>query len=1811
MESDFQEPQTIDTRVVMGEEARLKTMELKTGQQFVKPSPQALPNFPEPRMQGNESRRETKKEENQVQTLQKQQDPQKEPIQPPNTLSLTFNSDLCSLPSEPSRATDDNSDDKQEASVDPTQDEVPCRVFSELACPVALSFSEPAYAVDPLRVGVPSSLDPDLYYTAPSTPIKMSSCSSHLKHHSYPGSPACPLSPGSPSDSEDLCSPLTSPSGSYITAEGGSWTSSYTSSTSPSASPNLLLIEEAQEAPACFVASLSEIGDEVGDDKGRAGSEREGERAGELCLYRPEDYVSNSQAVIPAILEEDEVLKDEEVKSSRESGRPCWVTDSMLHHRSSSSHSSDSQDNGGGSESSLCPLEEATEGRDEYPRAKQACLKLPLEACMSQDSFGQLEDHLDLRSTTITPDIEDSTLASSSVSPDSPMIPLDDFCRGAFGRLCPNSYMFSQAVCADDIPEDERMIPASLLSFPLNTSLVFRADSMEITLFPTEDENEIEEGDDRNEEKDVNAYAAGEEEADVEDDDDDEENYDFDDDVEIDNSGNHDDEEDEDSDGHAEDGTEAKVEVKVVEEKQENEEEEEEDEDEEDEEDECDSKRVEDPTEDDSSASFLHSLSDTSINEGLDESFCFQDDTDDSLDSASYNGEEDESLYSTERHAQSLEPTQEDPDLADVKQEPQHGTNVGESQSQHVCVPQNTDESDLFSASYLSQSIATHQTGHGTDSTIMDQFVSPQSGVELEHTSSELGHMSSLDMQEHTENPVENQEPSHPSEAASCQQESSSNLDLGSRLVGCQNIAKLFALCEQPPIRPFFDPATSTVAPTDDSNISHTSPSVSQDMIKLAPAMAEATTKVPDLDLKQSTDISINAPTKEQSRTIQECAEPTSDYSDEEPMEEPERDSYKLLIKPRHRQTKSHMSIGASRLALAKSFSMKVEASGEANTMFGPNNHKGSGNECHQKNRNAAAESKGAKTRSSESGFFLNKASATNDLNKGVPLLSCPKDPTSNPSNIPLSTLADIIPEVADNLALTPEHCPRDCAQENLRENTLSTDEGALGAAGSPHSPLAISPKRENSETDVSREMVPGAGAWQDHRMGLGFGLGLGSGAKLSVWGAGEALSLSLEKKYELESESLLMCDTKGQSAEMVVAPNISDDDCKIYDHVMGFVLDEEDNNSESEEHKEAADQGLEGRGTSQSNIKCWKSIGESSGQGEYGSSTSPGCNPNPSNNLDNTDAQPQESWRNSDNNNNSAFDPSDVAMYGNLNALSEEVRHQGGSVSVRESLSNIPLEEIPNPVGNQQAVDCKSQTSFQAAGTCRVSVPSTDTFMQKEVTKQIFSLSDKSKSVNKTVMPEGDAAISWLNGSFGSFTPKSKSKESGPKPCQGDKRNADANSDLKSEDPEDDAQRKDEKSAATSRLLSEPKRNETFGGQQRVVCNSGDEDVDKKAEEAKRKGEKKGKKNKREIKTAPEPNCPESFECPKGKDSTEKPAVAKRGRRGRQRKQRALQTGGHIDSSPESVDDPKKASLVAAADRSSNETPKNPQTKTGQMENRKSSPLESLKASSGPENAESASWQRGSDSNSEGALSPESRRSTTQTSPNLNAVAVNPEPFWHLGVLDYKPLRDSHVGATVDVNDGNREPDPCWPHQDAPPCPSSSTRPALPSAPPPESESDGDLPTPVQESQPVQSAGPLLCSACTTTQEVFNPSLVLNDALRQGLPVLPPSTLTLPSKQPAQEAPTPGPKAQDLARVPDSAARSQSQFFSQRQPKPDAKQSKPLKQSCIWSAQDRHRGKRRPESEIHYAVSVCSWTTCENSKNVSQSLMFHQGAIK
>ncbi|XP_040020177.2 uncharacterized protein nacad isoform X1 [Gasterosteus aculeatus] len=1759
VESDYQEPHTIDSRVVMGEEILLKATEIQK-RKIVEPGGQAIPLPAIPSFK----------------ILQKKQDHQKKLVQIPTTLPSIFHNPLfpssssSSSSSFPEAIPDDRLKDIKEESQTLSQDEVPS--LSEQACPVALSFSEPTYAVDPLRVGVPTSLDPDLYYTAPSTPIKMTNRSLHLKHHSYPGSPACPLSPGTPSDSEDLCSPLTSPSGSYITAEGGSWNSSYTSSTSPSTSPNLLLPEEAQEAPACFVSSLSEIGDEVGEEKGRAGVEQEEERAVDFCPYRPVDFVRNSLMGVTGtvILEEEEALKEEKIKTLRETCRPCWVTDDTSPLRSSSSRSSDSQEDGGESESSLCQLEEASAGRAEYSRPMQTGLKLHLEACISGEHYGQMDDVPEQPSTALTPDTENMTMASSSLSPDSPVSPLGAFCPPLFGRFGPGSFMFTQAASADDIPDEERMIPASLISFPLHTSLIFKADSMEITLFPTEDENDVGEGDDRNEGKDVNAYAAGEEEADVEDDDDDEEDdYDYDD------QGVENNEED-DSDNHDEADGEAKVEVNVVGEAEEEKEKEQEEND-----DKCNPKAVEDPAEEDNSASFLHSLSETSINDGLDESFCFQDDTDDSIDSASYNGEEDERLYSTERHAQSLE-LMDAPGISEVQRETEQGSTSGTGHIEPLQTQLSTDKHVDIEPKPLEEPIS----------------LEPQSDTQLKST--RIDQTTPLHTHGSLDKPGDPQKLSGTSEAISCQIESSSNPDESGRGSETMAISGSSDPFEQPKNQPPFKTPVALIGSPDPVAEFHTSPLLKvldRDDVVLQKELAEENPQIKDDYLQES-----------------------KDYSGEEPTEEPERDSFKLLIKPRHHQAESHRAVGASRLVLSKFFSNKSDVPGGAEAICRSSFPRESEIELDRRNGNTLVDSMSVDRRSNDS--------ATNDLNKGVLFLSCPKDPSPNPSNIPVSASVEVISELVDNIALTPS----DSAQENLRENTLSTDEGVLGAVGSPHSPLAISPKRENSETDSIGgigEMRPGPGTWCHDTMGLGFNLALGSGAEFAVWGAGESLSLSLGNRYELEAEGLLMCDTEGQSTQMAVVSNMSSEACGNYDNVLGSVLDDEDTDSLCGKTDQRADEESVGEGAPESNLAGWKSIEEISeaGGGEDGSSRFPEddvSNLNPDTAGDNTHMQIQNTWQSS--NNDCAFDSLEVAMCGGLNALSEEVRPQ--SFSIRDSVSNIPLEEMPPRVSDTipdqrkqkdssiylELDTTQNPSSRKDAGS--ISVPLVETHLEKAEQNKHLSSLDKARSIYptplecQTITPESDTAFSLLHGSFGSFTPKCKSNESqASRVCQGKMENTGSRSELGVVKCQSKGQREGDTCQVTQRLVDEPKCKDAFRGQQFVGSNSGEDDEDKKVEvKAKKRGVEKEKKNKRERKISPAKKCQEHYVChiPKGELCTDKPIAAKKVGRGKQNKHRTSQTGRYTDCSPETVDDPKKPLTINPASDGSTKGVTENSRKAGRKANHKASLSDCDQRTSGTDKAASLSQMQRDNSPSLDAKGDGNGISTTRGPENLNVMlAMNQELHQKQEVLDNRPLSDSQRGLTVDINDNNIDPGLSPPSNDTI---SYSLTPLSPSPPPISSSSplpcastepDDDLPTPVQESQPVLSAQqkpslsicrthPTLCSTSPTTQKGPESQFLPNNSLQEMSVVFPASaasttsvsppsfsTATLLSlSQPTQESSSPGPGTLHSPCFPDSVSRPQSQQNLNIQ------SHKQMKQGCTWSIQDPCRGPSLAEEE-------------------------------
>ncbi|KAK7886373.1 hypothetical protein WMY93_025994 [Mugilogobius chulae] len=1091
VESDYQEPQNMDTRVVMGQESLLKNTDKQKEKSQRAVHHQAVPVN---HSHETETHLETSKTENQNQSHQICSD-----LQPPTNFPSP-SSPLCSL-----------HDPLGEQVHSP--DDVPSLNFSELVCPVTLSFSEPIFAVDPLRVGVPSPRDSDLYYTAPSTPTKMRT--SHLKHHSYPGSPSYPLSPGSPSDSEDLCSPLTSSSGSYMTAEG----------------------DKTQEAPACFVGSLSEIGDEDGEDKvSRSTPERES-RVGDFFHCRSEESAFTSDITGTTILEEEESNTEEDIKVSRESCRPSWVTEDISPLRSSSSRSSDSQEDGVESEVEVTRMESAG-----YSRALG--LKLQLESCTSEETYEHKD--ADLASSALTPD----TITSSNLSPDSPTISLD-----TFERLNSGLSMLSQAACSNSILGDDQMIPASLLGFPPHTNLIFRADSMEIILFPTEEEEE-----DINERND--AYGAGEEEADVDEDDEDDEDYGLESNDCLDDEIN--------QETTQEENQEVNVEVEVVEEEAQGEADdgEYEDEDDEDDEEDSDSKEHDYPTDDDSS--FLHSLSETSINEGLDESFCYQDDTDDSLDSASFNGDEDEHLYSTEQHAQIQEPSaaqEGDPNPATVDAE------VVETSGASCLQEAGNKTLNVTKATQAEQDVVTDESlqvdaspehdlsddGLSTPSSdLMDSTPQKESVISAEVDISRLSKQSFL---------------SNTTNTYTTTNVTQTFMPLGSTSVKCMELfgkSQNFALTTE--------------------------------------------VKVEEVDSRQ-----------------QDVVVQSSNAILEESSDEPERDSYTLLIKPR--QYQKERAAEAGRLALSKSF-------------------------ANQKYVNTFEQSL--------------TPTATNDLNKGALLLSNPKDSNTNPSNIPM--------------AITPES--KDSTQENLRENTLlMTDEGILGAVGSS-SPLAISPKRENSETDITSHQT---GAWCDEKISLQ----LDSGDGYNIWATGHSLGMSLCAKDKH------LCEDLSSSAGQ-----------RNY-NVFDSVLDDNENKG----HK-MADEGLVGqfnRGCSMSSGRILEVDDANDGGFEMQEEQR------------NVNIENAFTWKDCPNINE--IEQLQVPMCRGLNALSEEARTQ--SVTVRESISNIPLEENQQTSPEKMVVTESQNTCSQAKSRCQ-NIPSL----------------------------QPNTAMSWLQGSFGSFTPKCKSVE-------------------------------------------------------------------------------------------------------------------------------------------------------------------------------------------------------------------------------------------------------------------------------------------------------------------------------------------------------------------------------------------------------------------------------------------------------------------
>ncbi|XP_043397663.1 NAC-alpha domain-containing protein 1 isoform X2 [Chelonia mydas] len=427
-------------------------------------------------------------------------------------------------------------------------------------------------------------LDPDLYFTAPSTPIK--TVYSHLKHLPYTKDSLSEEQ--SDMDNEGLCSPPTSPSGSYITAEGGSWASSGTSSTSPSCSPNLIAESETIDAPTAYGESLSEL--ELSEEPARyarsscLSPEQLEEDEDDLSL----DRLSSGNTALPSVLAEEE--------GDGQTTPEEWDSE-IATSVASVPHTTELEDPGEllpGQEKDL-PQPGGDSGDETEPLQSTVARQLLKVDVFTSDPAGA---NLGPRDAAKEP-LESSLLSCSPI----PLPGLQSESSSVSGASCssdaetPSSLQAettgSSAELPSDFTDNDQMIPAALL--PFHGSLIFEAESLEITLFPQGEsvENDV-------------VYGAEED--------------------------------------------------------------------------------------DSTSASFLHSLSENSINEGVDESFAYQDDTSQSSDSASYNGEADEQLYSTEQYAVVTPSVQEGEKPAVEDSEPGASRSGSESEMETSSDASDTDE---------------------------------------------------------------------------------------------------------------------------------------------------------------------------------------------------------------------------------------------------------------------------------------------------------------------------------------------------------------------------------------------------------------------------------------------------------------------------------------------------------------------------------------------------------------------------------------------------------------------------------------------------------------------------------------------------------------------------------------------------------------------------------------------------------------------------------------------------------------------------------------------------------------------------------------------------------------------------------------------------------------------------------------------------------------------------------------------------------------------------------------------------------------
>ena len=143
VESDYKEPDTMDTRVVMGQETLLKTSETQKGKTQGPSSSQAipLPGVPDaaaPQIATTDTQMDTAKKESQHQSPMRGEAQRKGPERPPNSFPSPLLKTLIPAPS--SSAEFVPAGENPGEGCTPSQNEVPSASFPELAYPVVLSF---------------------------------------------------------------------------------------------------------------------------------------------------------------------------------------------------------------------------------------------------------------------------------------------------------------------------------------------------------------------------------------------------------------------------------------------------------------------------------------------------------------------------------------------------------------------------------------------------------------------------------------------------------------------------------------------------------------------------------------------------------------------------------------------------------------------------------------------------------------------------------------------------------------------------------------------------------------------------------------------------------------------------------------------------------------------------------------------------------------------------------------------------------------------------------------------------------------------------------------------------------------------------------------------------------------------------------------------------------------------------------------------------------------------------------------------------------------------------------------------------------------------------------------------------------------------------------------------------------------------------------------------------------------------------------------------------------------------------------------